>query len=185
MLSPLQSTLYERVKSEQLLLRRNLKKVTAAFAAKEYVMIRLIKIVCSPVRVLSAVLAVAGLLAITSAQAPAGVLQESGKSNLIIRELNQAGKSNAHVTLTRYFVPSKGSITVSTMPGGGLIGDSLIRVKVVNVSTGQTVLNQTATLSFANGSRTFSWNVATAGSGYRMTVTNRGSNKPLLMMEVK
>lgn len=148
-------------------------------------MIRFFNIVCRPARVLVALIALAGLVAVTASSSPAGVLQESGKSNLIVRELDKVGKSGAKFTFTRYFVPSKGSLTVSNMPGGGLFGDSKLQVKVVNTTTGATVVNQSVLLTFASPSRTFSWNVTTAGTGYRMTVTNQGSNKPMLIMEVK
>lgn len=148
-------------------------------------MIRFRSIVGSPARALLALVALAGLLAASAAPAPANVIQEAGKSNLFVKELNKAGKSGDSFSFTRLFGPSKGKLTVSTVPFGGLIGDCKIRVKVVNLATGATVVNQTATLTFANSSKTFTWNVPSGATSYRMTVTNLGTNKPMLIMEVK
>jgi hypothetical protein len=90
--------------------------------------------------------------------------------------------------LGRHFrLPARNRLPPLALFGGGLIGDSVIRVKVVNLTTGATVLNQTATLTFANPSKTFSWNVSgNSPTGYRMTVTNLSNkNKPLLNYEIK
>jgi hypothetical protein len=163
----------------------------------EYYMTQSYSIVRRPALAFLTLATFASLLAVAIVPASASVVAEPGKPNTFIKTLDQAGTPGDHITFTRLFVTKKGSlksnssikasITVSfTQSSGGLIADAAVRVTVVNLSTGATVVNHTGTLTFANQSKTFIWNISgSTPTGYRITVTNLGKKTKQLSMEVK
>jgi hypothetical protein len=88
----------------------------------------------------------------------------------------------------RWFKAPNASLTVSVDFALAIQEDTQIRVKVINLSSGNTIFNKTTKLTFANKSHTFSWNVSeNIPTPFRITVTNLSNSKipPTLFMVVK